>query len=113
MFEAHFIQPIDHPALPEPIESADTRRLYHYRHQCPLHAWAAEGKRKDNTGRPHEHWFLYVEYCHRDGARTWQLIERPRRDCSLNELFEEACWLDLPEIDVTRTRGWLDGLGEI
>ncbi|NVK40212.1 MAG: hypothetical protein HWE39_03145 [Oceanospirillaceae bacterium] len=107
MFEAHFQPQADHNAFAAFIDPRQPRRLHSQRHQCPLYAWVAEGKRKDRAGIPHPHWFLYVEYCRRDGARDWVLIERPD-SADLDSLFGEAQWLELPQIDPQRTRDWLD-----
>jgi hypothetical protein len=85
-----------------------TRRIQNLRHKCPLHAWAAPGKRKDACGRVREHWFLYIEYCSGTGARIWQKLERAQADCSLDALFTLACQAELPGIDSERTRLWLE-----
>jgi len=107
MFEAHYLSQADYPAFRAEPERGLTRRVYSHAHQCPLYVWAARGKRRDDRGVPRPHWFLYVEYCRRDGARDWKLIERP---CTreINELFDEVPWLELPTIDPKRTREWLD-----
>ncbi len=124
MFEAHFGITPDSAAphwapsayrphrpefsLRETAQKGLTRRLQSLRHACPLHAWAATGKRKDASGSIHEHWFLYIEYCTGNGTRVWQKLERNQADCSLDTLFEQALWAELPRIDSARTRHWLE-----
>ncbi|GGO87283.1 hypothetical protein GCM10011348_40110 [Marinobacterium nitratireducens] len=107
MFEAHFHTFPEQPAFSDFSPPSLTRRLRSHRHQCPVHAWAAHGKRKDEAGIAQPHWFVYIEYCRHDGAREWVLIERP---CStdLDELFAAAQWRELPRIDPAGTRAWLD-----
>ncbi|GGB97998.1 hypothetical protein GCM10011352_25130 [Marinobacterium zhoushanense] len=111
MFEAHYssqeLSQADYPLFGAAAEPGLTRRLHSHVHQCPLHVWAAQGKRKDDWGRPQPRWFLYIEYCRRDGARDWILIERPCSQAT-DDLFDEVPWLDLREIDPKLTREWLD-----
>jgi len=107
MFEAHFSFQPEYPVFGPVPQPALTRRLRSHRHQCPLHAWAARGKRKDDQGVPQPHWFVYVEYCRHDGARDWVLIERAET-ADLDALFDQAQWLELSQIDPQRTRNWLD-----
>ncbi len=109
MFEAHFHTLPEQPAFSDFTRPGLTRRLRSHRHQCPLHAWAAQGKRKDDTGIAHPHWFVYIEYCRRDGTRDRVIVERPDSD-GLDDLFAEAQWLELPRIDVASTRTWLESL---
>jgi hypothetical protein len=124
MFEAHFSTTPDsatrhwipsdyasHRSEPAPRSQAQqglTRRLQSLRHGCPLHAWAAPGKRKDTCGTVREYWFLYIEYCTASGNRAWHKIERSQADCTLDTLFGQALWMDLPRIDSNRTHRWLD-----
>ncbi|WP_020683383.1 hypothetical protein [Marinobacterium rhizophilum] len=120
MFEAHFITATPETAAPcwhEPArdlqpqstsQQGNTRRVQSLRHQCPLHVWAAAGKRKDNNGTAHDSWFLYIEYCTGNGTRIWQKLERTQADCNLETLFGQALWAELPRIDAARTRQWLD-----
>jgi hypothetical protein len=125
MFEAHYdfsrehaspkafiayLPTQDGPGLfgdPAPADRL-TRRLFSLRHRCPLHAWAAPGKRKDANSQVREQWFLYIEYCRANGTRIWHRLELPRETCCLETLFEQALWLELPHIDAQRTRHWLD-----
>ncbi|ANG63515.1 hypothetical protein A8C75_14230 [Marinobacterium aestuarii] len=95
------------PHTQKSTEQGLTRRLQSLRHACPLHAWAAPGKRKDASGKVREHWFLYIEYCTDKGARIWQKLERAQTHCSLDALFELALQTELPGIDSERTRLWL------
>ncbi|MBV1788450.1 hypothetical protein KQ940_10310 [Marinobacterium sp. D7] len=123
MFEAHYFsqepsqelyhapsQALSQPGFPlfsAAAEPALTRRLHSHIHQCPLHVWAAQGKRKNDQSIPQPRWFLYIEYCRRNGARDWVLIERSRAQ-PLDDLFAEVPWLELPGIDPKRTGDWLD-----
>lgn len=109
MFEAHFSSQPDFPAFNALPQPGLTRRLHSHPHQCPLHVWAARGMRKDGQGVPQPQWFLYVEYCRHDSARDWIRIERPCTQ-ELDDLFDEAQWLELPQIDPQRTRNWLDNM---
>ncbi|UTW12624.1 hypothetical protein [Marinobacterium rhizophilum] len=124
MFEAHFSAAPEtasphwaaagyasHRSEPAPgirTQQGLTRRLQSLRHACPLHAWAAPGKRKDACGTVRQHWFLYIEYCILGGARAWHKIECSQADCSLDELFGQALWAQLPGLDRDQTRRWLD-----
>jgi len=119
MFEAHYLsqytpqhryQP-DYPPFRAAAGSKLTRRLYSYTHQCPLHAWAARGKRKDERGRPLPYWFLYIEYCDRSGAHRCFCNEHrctQAADEQLDRLFAEATWLELQGLDPQCTRDWVE-----
>ncbi len=115
MFEAHFtatpeIAASDWPLLSDSQQSEHplTRRVLSLHHLCPLHVWAAPGKRKDADGQVCEQWFLYIEYCRENGARTCKKLELPRAGGDLEALFDKALWMDLPHIDAQRTRDWLE-----
>nr|WP_067296347.1 hypothetical protein [Marinobacterium profundum] len=95
------------PQIQQTPEQGLTRRIQSLHHACPLHVWAAPGKRKDASGLVHEHWFLYIEYCTRNGARIWQKLERAQADYNLDALFALALQAELPGIDSEGTRAWL------
>ncbi len=96
-----------HLHTPTEAQQGLSRRIQSLRHACPLHAWAALGKRKDASGQVHEQWFLYIEYCTGRGTRIWQKLERTQAGCSLDALFALACQAELPGIDSECTRLWL------
>lgn len=106
MFEAHYLSESGELTSDFAPVSGLTRRLYSRVHQCPLHVWTARGKRKDEVGTPHAHWFVYVEYCRTDGRHGYRLLER---SCCqrLDSLFDLISGLELPEIAPQRTREWL------
>jgi len=106
MFEAHYTLESGDPAADFAADASLPRTLYSQVYHCPLHVWAVRGKRRDLTGTPHPHWFVYIEYCRTDGNHGCQTLEQP---CSqgLEALLEGIARQKLPMIDPQRTREWL------